>query len=154
MYDRRPMRAYCDDRAAALALAAALQHENDLLRAENEHLRELVDPGPARWRGAFAQASSALAVTLMLLGAMVGAGLIVEQTAASAEANVTHEVGLDARLAVVSPHDVVSEAPSPAVVAAPAPDAPLPLQVMAPAPHRHHRHARHHRHHHHHRDQG
>ena len=143
------MRAYCDDRAAALALAAALQHENDLLRAENDRLRDLVHPGPARWRGAFAQASSALTVTIMLLGAMVGAGLIVDQTAASAEANVTREVGLDARLAVVSPHEVVGEVPSPSVVVV-APAAILPVQVIAPDQHRHHGHARHRRHHHHH----
>lgn len=145
------MRAYCDDRAAALSLAAALQAENDLLRAENEHLRELVDPGASRWRGAFAQASSAVAVTLMLLGAMLGAGVIVEQTASAAEANVTRDSDLGARLAVVSPHDVIV-APSPPAVAAPAPA--LPEVAIAPsAPPRHHRrHARHH--HRHHRDQG
>lgn len=143
------MRAYCDDRAAALSLAAALQAENDLLRAENEHLRELVDPGASRWRGAFAQASSAVAVTLMLLGAMFGAGMIVEQTASAAEANVSRDSDLGARLAVVSPHDVIF-APSP-----PAPALALPEVVIAPAaPARHHRrHARHH-HHRHHRDQG
>ena len=144
------MRAYCDDRAAALSLAAALQAENDLLRAENEHLRELVDPGASRWRGAFAQASSAVAVTLMLLGAMFGAGLIVEQTASAAEANVSRDSDLGARLAVVSPHEVAA-ATTPAV-AAPAPA--LPERVIAPsAPSRHHRHARHH-HRRHHRDQG
>jgi hypothetical protein len=146
------MRAYCDDRAAALSLAAALQAENDLLRAENEHLRELVDPGASRWRGAFAQASSAVAVTLMLLGAMFGAGVIVEQTASAAEADVSRDSDLGARLAVVSPHDVIV-APSPPAVAAPA--LALPEVVIAPsAPPRHRRHARHHHHHRHHRDQG
>ncbi len=143
------MRAYCDDRAAALSLAAALQAENDLLRAENEHLRELVDPGASRWRGAFAQASSAVAVTLMLLGAMFGAGMIVEQTASAAEANVSREPDLGARLAVVSPHDVIV-APSPHALAAPVPA--LPVVGIAPSRH-HRRHARHH-HHRHHRDQG
>jgi hypothetical protein len=145
------MRAYCDDRAAALALAATLRQENDLLRAENEHLRELIDPGAGRWRGAFAQLSSAIAVTLMLLGAMVGAGVIVEHTASAAEANVSRADDLGARLAVVSPHEVVEAVPP--ATAAPAPAA-LPERVCAPAaPHRHHRrhghhHRRHHRHHH------
>ena len=145
MYDRPPMRAYCDDRAAALSRAAALQAENDLLRAENDHLRELVDPGSSRWRGAFAHASSAVAVTLMLLGGMLGAGVIVDQTSASAEANVTRSSDLGARLDVVSPHEVVA-APAPAAVASPAQAPSLPAPVIAPAPpHRHHRrHARHH----------
>ena len=149
------MRAYCDDRAAALALAATLRHENDLLRAENEHLRELVDPGAGRWRGAFAQVSSAVTVTLMLLGAMVGAGLIVEQTASAAEANVSRADDLGARLAVVSPHEVVVEVPPPAT-AAPEPTSALPERVCAPAaPHRHHRrHGHHHRRRHRHHDQG
>lgn len=149
------MRAYCDDRAAALALAATLRHENDLLRAENEHLRELVDPGASRWRGAFAQISSAVAVTFMLLGAMVGAGVIVGQTASAAEANVSSADDLGARLAVVSPHEVAIEVLPPAV-AAPATAAALPERVCAPAaPHRHHRrHGHHHRRHRRHRDQG
>lgn len=148
------MRAYCDDRAAALSLAAALQQENDLLRAENERLRELVDPGAGGWREAFAQVSSAITVTLMLLGAMVGAGLIVEQTASAAEATVTRDVDLDSRLAVASPHDVdVVGVLVPQVVVAPPSTLAVrsPQVAVAPAS-RGHRHARHHhRHHRHHR---
>lgn len=147
------MRAYRDDRAAALSLAAALQRENDLLRAENEHLRELVDPCASRLLGAFAQVSSAVAVTLMLLGAMAGAGLIVQQTASAAEANVTRGPDLGARLAVVSPH-VVAEAPVSAVAAARAPDEASPHDVVAPPAQRRHRHRDHlrrARHHHRHR---
>lgn len=146
------MRAYCDDRAAALSLAAALQAENDLLRAENEHLRGLVDPGGSRWRGAFAHASGAVAVTLMLLGGMLGAGVIVDQTSASAEANVSRSSDLGARLDVVSPHEVVAS-PAPAAVAPSARLPALQAPVIAPAsPHRHHR--RHARRHHRRHDQG
>jgi hypothetical protein len=146
------MRAYRDDRAAALSLAAALQRENDLLRAENEHLRELVEPGVSRWKGAMAQASSAVAVTLMLLGAMVGAGVIVQQTASAAEANVTASADLGARLAVVSPHEVAAEPPAPAPVAEATPGITLPDPVIVAARHRHHH--RRHAHRHHHRDRG
>ncbi len=141
------MRAYCDDRAAALALAATLQRENDLLRAENDHLRELVDPTASRWRGAVAHLSGAVAATMILLGAMVGAGVIVQQTSAEAEATVTRVADLDARLASVSPRDVVA-APQAAPASPVEPTATTPV-VVTPGPRaRHHRH--HHRRHHHH----
>ncbi len=140
------MRAYCDDRAAALTLAATLQRENDLLRAENEHLRELVDPSTSRWRGAVVHLSGALAAALLLLGAMVGAGVIVQQTSAEAEATVTRVADLDARLASVSPREVVA-APQVAPASPVEPTA-APV-VVAPSPRaRHRHHHRHHRHHH------
>jgi hypothetical protein len=146
------MRAYCDDRAAALSLAATLQRENDLLRAENAHLRELVDPATSRWRGAFVHLSGAVAATVLLLGAMVGAGVIVQQTSAEAEATVTREADLGARLASVSPREVVAAptvtAPSP--VEAPASPA---VVVVAPSPRAHH-HRHHRRHHHRHHSRG
>lgn len=64
---------YRDDRSALLASMDALRRENDDLRAENLSLRVLVDPAPARSSLAL---QGALAATLVLLGAMVGAALV------------------------------------------------------------------------------
>ena len=89
-----------------------------------------------------------MAAAMILLVAMFGAGMIVHETAAEAEANVTRSVDLGARLASASP-----QIASPSAAAESASPAAPPMDAATLAPlrrvvvlGRHHRHRHHRRH--------
>lgn len=137
---------YRDDREAALALAEALRRDNDELRAENEYLRGLVDPGgAATGHRAVAHLQGALAATLMFLGAVMGGGWAVHCSLARAE---LVDVSSQPEAIALPPPALVEFEPAvapraPAVSAEPT-VAPAAVTEAVEAPRRRHRHHHHH----------
>lgn len=82
MYRSGVSSTYRDDRASLHASLEALRRENEDLRTENLALRTLVEPAPAR--SSLAQLQGAFAATLVIVGALVGAGAVARESHAVA----------------------------------------------------------------------